>query len=87
MVFYDGDLVEVQNVPLKYQEPIDDNSQSSRVSLDLLLTAATAQQKVVERQILSQALQQNNWNRERTAKVLGIDRKTFYRKLREHQIE
>lgn len=83
IVFYDGNFVEVQDMPLKYER----DSQFSRVSLDALLTAAQTKQNALERHILAEALRQNDWNREWTAKVLGIGRKTLYRKMREHHIE
>jgi DNA-binding NtrC family response regulator len=42
-------------------------------------------QKAERRKILS-ALEAHGWNRARAAKALGMPRRTFYRRLQEHQI-
>ncbi|MCZ6677003.1 MAG: sigma-54 dependent transcriptional regulator [Candidatus Poribacteria bacterium] len=86
-IFYGGQRVDLQQISLKYHSSISADRFFSRVSLDVLLTAANAEVKSLERAILREALRQNNENREQTAKVLGIDRKTLYRKLKAHQIE
>jgi len=39
-----------------------------------------------EKQILLAALRANNWNRQATAKQLGINRTTLYKKMRKHKI-
>jgi PAS domain S-box-containing protein len=39
-----------------------------------------------ERELLQQALAANGWNRTRTARRLGIDRSTLWRKMKEHRI-
>ena len=42
--------------------------------------------KDVEKQRILAALEENDWNRARTARALGIPRRTFYRRLKEHEI-
>jgi two-component system response regulator HydG len=39
-----------------------------------------------ERELLREALERHGWNRSRTARHLGIDRTTLWRKLREHRL-
>ena len=39
-----------------------------------------------EKQRILSALEATSWNRARAAKVLGMPRRTFYRRLREHGI-
>jgi len=41
----------------------------------------------VEKEYIRKALNATNWNRSKTAKLLGIDRKTLYEKIRRYQIE
>ncbi len=40
-----------------------------------------------ERQIIIEALEQNGWNRQNTAKMLGINRTTLYKKMKKFDIE
>ncbi|TWT38297.1 Transcriptional regulatory protein ZraR [Thalassoglobus neptunius] len=39
-----------------------------------------------ERQIIIEALEQNGWNRQETAKLLGINRTTLYKKMKKYKI-
>ncbi|MCH5376855.1 MAG: hypothetical protein JJ992_23050, partial [Planctomycetes bacterium] len=40
-----------------------------------------------ERQIILETLQQNNWNRNATAEILGINRTTLYKKMKRLGLE
>jgi len=40
-----------------------------------------------ERQILLRALRANNWNRQRTADQLQINRTTLYKKMKQHGLD
>jgi len=40
-----------------------------------------------ERQILLEALEQNGWNRQHTAAMLGINRTTLYKKMKKFGID
>jgi DNA-binding NtrC family response regulator len=40
-----------------------------------------------ERQLIVQALESNGWNRQKTAKSLGINRTTLYKKMKKHDID
>ncbi|NOY94300.1 MAG: GAF domain-containing protein, partial [Deltaproteobacteria bacterium] len=42
--------------------------------------------KAEERRRILEALDQNGWNRARAARALGMARRTFYRRLKEHEI-
>ncbi len=42
--------------------------------------------KDAEKQRILAALEANDWNRAKTARALGIPRRTFYRRLKEHEI-
>ncbi len=42
--------------------------------------------KDAEKQKILAALEANDWNRAKTARALGIPRRTFYRRLKEHEI-
>jgi serine/threonine-protein kinase PknK len=43
--------------------------------------------KVLEKQRMLEALERHGWNRARAAQALGMPRRTFYRRLREHAIQ
>ena len=40
-----------------------------------------------ERQIIVDALEANGWNRQNTAKMLGINRTTLYKKMKKYDIQ
>ena len=40
-----------------------------------------------ERQLIVQALEANSWNRQNTAKALGINRTTLYKKMKRYNID
>ena len=40
-----------------------------------------------ERQLIIQALESNGWNRQKTAKALGINRTTLYKKMKRYDID
>jgi len=43
--------------------------------------------KQPERQLIIQALETNGWNRQKTAKLLGINRTTLYKKMKRYEID
>ncbi|MBK8980753.1 MAG: hypothetical protein IPM38_00145 [Ignavibacteria bacterium] len=36
---------------------------------------------------INKILDENNWNKQKAAQILGIDRKTLYKKIREYNLE
>ncbi|MFN8706480.1 MAG: helix-turn-helix domain-containing protein, partial [Planctomyces sp.] len=40
-----------------------------------------------EKHLIIQALESNGWNRQKTAKALGINRTTLYKKMRRYDID
>jgi transcriptional regulator with PAS, ATPase and Fis domain len=74
----EGDVVERVDLPPAYQETDD-----TQTSLAALMAPPAA---VLECEIILDALHENDWHRERTAKALGINRRTLYRKMAEHGI-
>jgi transcriptional regulator with PAS, ATPase and Fis domain len=45
------------------------------------------QLKEVEKLYVKRVLEQNDWNKLKAAKILGIDRKTLYKKIKEFALE
>ncbi len=43
--------------------------------------------KEIEKYFILKILEENNWNKLKTAQILGIDRKTLYKKIREYDLE
>jgi transcriptional regulator of acetoin/glycerol metabolism len=41
---------------------------------------------VMEKKMIIDALEQNQWNRQRAARQLGINIRSFYRKLKKYDI-
>ena len=55
----------------------------TRAGSGSLKTALTAP----ERQLILEALEANGWNRQNTAKLLGINRTTLYKKMKKYEIQ
>jgi two-component system response regulator AtoC len=71
-------IIQVNDLPLHFQKTMmkeEENGGSLK---------KTAQQ--VEKEIIIRALEKNNWNKSKTAKVLKIDYKTLYNKMKRYQI-
>ena len=66
-----NDLVSVRGLPREPAEPPPQNFEDF---------------KDAEKQKILAALEANDWNRAKTARALGIPRRTFYRRLKEHEI-
>ena len=43
--------------------------------------------KEVEGSYIKKVLEENNWNKLKASHILGIDRKTLYKKIREYNLE
>ena len=71
-------IIQVKDLPLHLQKAMmkeEENGGSLK---------KTAQQ--VEKEIIIGALEKNNWNKSKTAKLLKIDYKTLYNKIKQYQI-
>jgi two-component system, NtrC family, response regulator HydG len=72
------ELVRVARLPVAREIPTDDHSPApSSHTVDL---KAIAEQN--EREMIRRALQQANFNKSKAARLLNIDRKTLYNKLK-----
>ncbi len=65
--------------------PVLLNGQTGKYANEPILPLRTALEKP-ERQIIEASLQLNNWNRQRTASMLGINRTTLFNKMRKHEL-
>jgi transcriptional regulator with GAF, ATPase, and Fis domain len=78
-VFARGDTIAAEELTLE-------------AAVDAMPTSAPASEtyrdyKELERDRILRALNAHGWNRARAARALGIPRRTFYRRLKQHQIE
>ncbi len=76
-----GAYIDIEDIPLPDQnirEPddINYNGQSLKKAL-----------QKPERKIIKQALEQNYWNRQKTARALDINRTTLYKKMKKHRLD
>lgn len=79
-------LIRPEDLPAEVLAP----SQEAHAGVAPALTGAMTLQEAMrepEREILRAALDHNAWNRTRTAKQLGIDRTTLYKKMRDHRLD
>ena len=78
------DIVTARDLPENLREDhIDANLAVNRLAENTNLKSALANP---ERQIIIDALEQKGWNRQETAKLLGINRTTLYKKMKKYNI-
>lgn len=84
IVLSKGDLITVADLPEQVrQEPAESSGTVNRLAGNPNLKSALADP---ERQIIIDALEQNGWNRQDTARLLGINRTTLYKKMKKYDI-
>jgi transcriptional regulator with GAF, ATPase, and Fis domain len=92
-VLVEGDVIEAEDLALDDVTATDQVAERGRLAVE----AADAHDRRPppqsfdafqkdEKQRILEALESNNWNRVRAAKVLGIPRRTFYRRLKQYDI-
>ncbi len=79
IIFSDGQLIEVKDLNLPNTEM---NTVESYTEDDNILSL-----EEVEKIHIRKALSKNNWNRENTARALGISQKTLYTKIKKYQLK
>jgi len=62
------------------------NSKNENQIPDLLDQTATPTLKEIERQYILKVLQSTDFNKDKTARLLGISRKTLWLKLKEYSV-
>jgi len=84
VVLAKSSVVNVEDLP-------ENISQASRIpgNLQARISAANLKSALAapEREIIIEALERNGWNRQNTAKLLGINRTTLYKKMKKYGIE
>ena len=82
VVLAKGDLVMVGDLPENIRSHITTPDVSAHLNGGSLKSALANP----ERQIIIEALENNGWNRQDTAKMLGINRTTLYKKMKKFEI-
>ena len=84
-----GNVRELRNA-IEYAVSLTDGDQVTDEALTAVLSCAPDRAAMgsdtAVRQTL-RVLQENRWNRTRTARLLGIDRKTLWRRLRKYGVD
>lgn len=84
VVLCKGDRITTADLPEKL---FADNEQRSRIDAHLGGASLKKALSTPERQLIIQALESNGWNRQNTAKALGINRTTLYKKMKKYDID
>jgi transcriptional regulator with PAS, ATPase and Fis domain len=64
----------------------DEITQKSSLSVDRILKTEDPIEEI-EKEVILEALKRNNWDREKTAKILKISRITLWRKMKKYSIQ
>lgn len=80
----DGPVLSARDLPLPLREPIDGASGASGDDPPTLVDAVDTATRRIERTCIGRALVEHGGNRGATARALGINRKTLFRKMREY---
>ncbi len=84
VVLAKGSVVDVEDLPENVRQSTHlTGNIAARMSAANLKSALAAP----EREIIIEALERNGWNRQNTAKLLGINRTTLYKKMKKYGIE
>lgn len=84
VVLSKGDMISISELPeVIRRDQIDVSGAVNRLSGGNLKSALANP----ERQIIIEALESNGWNRQETARLLGINRTTLYKKMKKYDIE
>ncbi len=84
VVLSKGDMIGISELPeVIRRDQIDISGAVNRLSGGNLKSALANP----ERQIIIEALESNGWNRQETARLLGINRTTLYKKMKKYDIE
>jgi len=85
VVLCKGDIITVNDLPEALRR--EDPSAAQRLALSVGTNSLKAALAAPERQIILEALEANGWNRQATARMLGINRTTLYKKMKKYGIE
>jgi transcriptional regulator of acetoin/glycerol metabolism len=75
------ELIGIEDLPESIKQ---EQNQQQRTYRPMSLKEARAEP---EKKLILQALEENNWNRQRTAKALRINRTTLFKKMKRYGLE
>ena len=75
-------VIQPQHLPLKIQETIEE---PDKLPSSLRKVSKLARQKA-EKELIIRVLRETNWNKSRTSRILKVDYKTLYNKIKEYNI-
>jgi transcriptional regulator with PAS, ATPase and Fis domain len=80
VIFCNEDFITMKNLPVQFQSPSEHSDYSPSGSLDDSV-------KRFEKDIITRALEANEFNKEKTADALQVGLSTLYRKMKELDIQ
>ena len=90
IILSDEKIIGVENLPLEIKMKSDTVENKTVIGLGPLkdiLEKEIFSLDDVERVVIAMALQRTRWNKQETAKILGIGRTTLYEKIRKYKLD
>ena len=90
VILANNKVIDVEDLPLEIKmksDTIENRSITGIGPLKEILERDVYELAEVERIVIASALQKNRWNKQETAKLLGIGRTTLYEKIRKYDLD
>ncbi|MDY2980401.1 MAG: sigma-54 dependent transcriptional regulator [Fusobacterium sp.] len=90
IILSDDRIIGIENLPLEIKmksDTVENKTVSGIGPLKEILEKEIFSLDDVERVVIAMALQRTRWNKQETAKILGIGRTTLYEKIRKYKLD
>ncbi len=86
LIFCDEDTIYPEHFNLSFSNFKSDYQPSNDLSINIKKPMSECSAEEIEKLHIEAVLRQNNWNREESAKILGISKKTLYTKIKKYNL-